>query len=231
METPVKCDDYGFDAIYVLSVAVLKEIFLPLAFDYRVYGKENVPRQGGILMASNHQSFLDPIILGCGLDRPASFMARRTLFTGNRFFGKLISRLHAFPVDREGADIEAMREMLARLKAGKVVTIFPEGTRTSDGSIRELHTGMVMFAMKAEVPILPAVIDGAFEAWPRNKKLFSLKRISVAYGQPVYPSEYEKLESKKRIYEAVTAEVAQRMRALQQLLRGERGMLPRAPQS
>ena len=138
-----------------------------LAFRVRVFGQLNVPRRGGVLIVSNHQSYLDPVLLSLGFERSVSFMARRTLFR-NRAFGRLIAALNAFPVTRGGLDIAAMREAVRRLQNGECLVVFPEGTRTSDGKIAPLRPGILAIAERADVPIVPAVIEGAFEAWPRG---------------------------------------------------------------
>lgn len=214
-------DDYGSDWLYHGLNAIFKNICFPLAFDFTVYGAENLPETGGVIMASNHQSFLDPMLLGAAARRPISFMARKTLFD-NPFFGKLITALHAFPIDRGGADKAAMKVMLAKLEARKVVIMFPEGTRTHDGSIIPLQVGMAMFAVKGNAPIVPTVIDGAYEAWPRNKKCFSFKSISIGLGKPVNAEDFAHLGKKKDIYKGITDEVYRQMLDIQKILRCKR---------
>ena len=100
----------------------------------RVFGTHHVPRQGGVLLVSNHQSFLDPVLATLAIPRECNYMARDTLFRQPQF-RRLIEYLNAFPVKRNTADLGAIKETLRRLKAGRVVLTFPEGTRTVDGSI------------------------------------------------------------------------------------------------
>jgi 1-acyl-sn-glycerol-3-phosphate acyltransferase len=157
---------------------------MPALFRVRVFGRENVPRRGGALIASSHQSYLDPALVAVGLKRPVSFMARSDLF-GAPLFGALIRSLGAFPVERGGADVGAFREAVRRLQHGSLLLVFPEGTRTPDGSIRPLKEGLPALAVRAGVPIVPAVIDGAFELWPRSRALFTLGRVWVAFGRPL----------------------------------------------
>ncbi len=170
-------------AWYAVLQQVARVLFA-VVFRIRVEGRRRLPRRGGVLVVSNHQSYLDPVLAAVGMPRPFHPMARRSLF---RFppFAWLIRSLHAFPVRRGSADMGAVREALRRLKGGAVVLMFPEGTRTRDGAIGRLRAGPVMLARRAGVPILPLVIDGAFEAWPRSRRLPRPHPIRVACGRPV----------------------------------------------
>jgi len=172
---------------YAVLQQVARVLFVT-AFGIRVFGRRRLPRCGGVLVVSNHQSYLDPVLAAVGMPRPYHPMARASLF---RFppFAWLIRSLNAFPVKRGSADMGAIREALRRLKSGAVVLMFPEGTRTRDGSIRQLQAGPVLLARRAGVPILPMVIDGAFEAWPRSRALPRPHTIRVACGRPLAPEE------------------------------------------
>ncbi len=158
-------------------------------FRGRVFGTARVPRRGGVLLVSNHQSFLDPILATLALPRECHYMARDTLFR-HPLLRRVIEFLNAFPVKRAAADIGAIKETLRRLRAGALVLAFPEGTRTTDGSIGPMHAGVVLLARKARVPIVPALILGAFESWPRTAKLPRPHPVLVAYGDPVCPHEH-----------------------------------------
>jgi len=176
-----------------LSFLVLKAFFR-----FRISGAEHVPIDGGVLIASNHQSFLDPIIISASSRCPVAFMARDTLFK-NFAFGWLIGRVNAFPVRRGAADREAIHEAINRLHGGWALLIFPEGRRSLDGSLGELRPGPAMIAHRAGAPIVPAIIKGSYEAWPRTRKLFRFRPISIVYGEPIAPpanagrETYEKL--------------------------------------
>jgi len=155
-----------------------------LAFRVRVFGQLNIPREGGVLVVANHQSYLDPILLGLGDGRRTmNYMARRSLFR-NPLFGKAIGLLNTFPVTRGGRDLAAMREAVNRVRAGACLAVFPEGTRSHDGEIGELHPGVLAIAERAEATVLPVVIEGAFEAWPRGG-LPRYRPIMLMYGQPI----------------------------------------------
>ena len=162
------------------------------AFGIRCFDRHNVPAAGGAVLAGNHQSFLDPMVVGLGLHRQVSYMARDSLFR-NLAFGWLIRSLNAFPVRRNTADLGAIKEALRRLKKGQLVLLFGEGTRTHDGRIAPLQPGIAMLARKAQVPVIPVVIDGAFEAWPRHRKLWRFETIRVAYGEPMSPQRIKQM--------------------------------------
>jgi 1-acyl-sn-glycerol-3-phosphate acyltransferase len=153
-----------------------------VVFRFRAHGIRNVPVTGGVILACNHQSFLDPVIASAALPRSVTFMARDTLF---KFapFRFLIESLNAFPVQRGAADLGAMKQSLRRLKDGWPLLVFPEGTRTKDGSIGEIRGGIALMASRARVPVVPTLIVGAYTAWPRNQKLPHPSPIEVRYGK------------------------------------------------
>ena len=187
---------------------------------YRLHGGQHLPAHGGVLLSASHQSFLDPVLYGLGLSRPFHFMARSSLFR-NPLFGLLIRSLNAFPVRRGEIDHHAIRETIRLLEAGHVVLVFPEGTRTSDGSIGRPRGGLGMIAARAGVPIVPAIVEGAFESWPRQRRFPRLRRIAVSVGRPVPPAELAGLS-----HDQVAAVLHQRMIELQTDLRRRRGEPP-----
>lgn len=167
----------------------------------RSIGLQNVPTEGGALLVSNHQSFLDPVVVGVHIRREVQFMARDTLF-GHPLFGWLIRAVNAFPVRRNTADLGAIKEAMRRLKQGHLLLMFPEGTRTPDGRVQPLLPGMFAIAKKAGVPIVPVLIDGVFKAWPRHQLLPVPGDVIVEYGRPILPAEFRNL-SPEQMTEAV----------------------------
>lgn len=184
-----------------------------LVWRVRVFGLRNVPAEGGVLLACNHQSFLDPVLVTLALHREGNYMARDTLFR-NRWFRLLIESLNAFPVKRGTADVGAIKEIIRRLRDGKVVVTFPEGTRTSDGSIRPLHDGSMLVARRAGAAIVPTLIDGAFEAWPRTQRLPRPGTIRILYGRPITSSDATELD-----VEELTRRTHEELQRLQRALR------------
>ena len=163
------------------TIARLGVTFL---FDLKVYGAQNVPATGGVLLLPNHQSYLDPVLIGVYLRRPMSFLARHGLFDNPRF-AWLIRHLRAFPVRQGAGDVGAMKEMVRRLKEGHMSTIWPEGSRTADGEIGAIEPGAALVIRRAGVPAVPVAIDGSFEAWPKWQKMFRPRPIRVMYGPPM----------------------------------------------
>lgn len=175
----------------------------------RVFGRRNVPLTGGVLLVCNHQSFFDPILATLALPRECHYMARDSLFR-NRWFRRLIESLNAFPIKRATADVGAIKETLRRLKRGALVTAFPEATRTRDGSVQPMQSGVVLLARKARVPLVPTLILGAYEAWPRQAALPRPAPIIVAYARPLWPAEMEG-RSDQECIELVRARILEMM--------------------
>lgn len=159
-----------------------------VVFRIRVRGREHVPPSGGALVMSNHQSHLDPVLVGLSTDRRLNYLARQTLF---RFapFRWLINSLDAIPLDREGLGLNGLKETLKRLRRGEMVLIFPEGTRTRDGEVGVFKPGFCALARRAGVPLLPVAIDGAFDSWPRSRPLPLPATIHIQFGEPLMPDE------------------------------------------
>jgi len=178
-----------------------------LLFRIRCRGREFVPLDGGGLVLSNHQSHLDPVLVGLATDRRLNYLARDTLF---RFapFRWLINSLDAIPLDREGLGLGGLKETLKRLKRGELVLIFPEGTRTRDGEVGTLKPGFCALARRAGVPLLPVGIDGAFDSWPRSRLLPAPAVIHIQFGEPLEPAEIAGLDDRELV-----AEMDRRIRA------------------
>lgn len=155
-------------------------------YSLRISGREHFPSTGSVMLVSNHLSHLDVLVLGILLKRPLNYVARSTLFFPP--LGFLIRSLGAFPIQRDGIGAQGLKETLKRLKKGGIVTLFPEGTRTSDGELGELKSGIALLATKARVPVVPAAIAGSFEAWPKNRWFPTPHPIRVQFG-PMIPAE------------------------------------------
>ena len=149
-------------------------------------------------MVTNHQSFLDPWLIGIAPSRQVHYMARDTLFKGG-FLHYLMELWNAFPVKRGAADLGAIRMAVDVLDRGYLLNIFPEGTRSEDGSIGAVAPGMVLILnrCKKDVPIVPVVIDGAYETWPRDAKMPKVwgGRIRIQHGKPIPAAEWRHLSA------------------------------------
>ncbi len=163
-------------------------VLLLVFWRYRIYGRNRVPPTGSLLIVANHQSYLDSGAVGVAVGpRHSDSVAREGLFK-NPVFGRLISSLYAFPVREDGGgDTRAIKETLARLKQGRAVIIFPEGSRTHDGSVGEFKRGAAVIVKRAKCPVLPVAVEGAYDAWPRGARAPSLfgTRVSASIGRPI----------------------------------------------
>jgi len=195
-------------------------MFCSLFFRVSVYDKENVPDKGAFIVISNHQSFIDPLFCGVYIKRELNFMARDTLFS-NPFFGWLISSVGTIPVARSQADLSAVKKIIERLKEGRGVCLFPEGTRTSDGRISSFKGGFGLLSRRGRAAIVPVVIDGAFDCWPRHKKIFSPGRIVVCYGKAISVEEAKNMGDKK-----LAKKLTDTMRQMQKDIRQKQGKEP-----
>jgi len=162
-----------------LSWVILK-LFLRLA----VSGREHIPASGGFILASNHASNIDPVALGVACTKPLHFMAKEELFR-NRFFGRVLRSVHAFPLRRRGADISAIKEAIRRVRRGDGLLIFPEGTRSVDGKLNAPLEGVGFLAEKLNVPVVPAYVKGTERALPRGARFIRPCAISVTFGEPI----------------------------------------------
>ncbi len=185
---------------------VCRLVFL-VVYRVRCTGREHIPRAGGALVLSNHQSHFDPILVGLGSNRRMNYLARQTLF---RFppFRWLINSLDAIPLDREGLGLNGLKETLRRIKRGEMVLMFPEGTRTHDGEVHALKPGFCALARRLNVPLVPVAVAGAFDAWPRTRMFPRGGRFHVQYGAPIMPEEIARFEERDLV-----AEVERRIRA------------------
>jgi len=167
---------------------------------FRVFGLENIPETGGVLLAANHQSYMDPVLVAMVLPREMHFMARRSLFR-NPVFRAIIVSYNAFAIERDTADVKGVKEAIARLEAGNILLVFPEGTRTENGTIGRMKPGIGMLAERAAVPIVPVLIDGAYEVWPKGSRIPRFGRITMIFGKPLPP--VSETTAVNRIYDAV----------------------------
>ncbi len=196
----------------------LSRVGFKLYFRGRVFGLENVPESGGVMLVANHQSFLDPVVGALALRRECHFMARDSLFR-NPLFGRLIAYLNAFPVKRGAADTGAVKEILRRLKDGQAVMVFPEGSRSRDGTIGPFNPNALLLAKKAGVPIVPTVIDGTFEALPRGCRWPRPHRVLVTYAEPI-PVEQLQAASPEELLELLSRRLEAGLNTLRSVRRG-----------
>ncbi len=176
---------------------------------WKVEGHHNIPEQGGVVVAANHRSYWDPVVVGCAMTRKVRFIAKADLFR-IPVFRNIIRGMGSFPVKREGVDREGIRTALHFLQDGKAVGIFPEGTRSKTEELLEPQMGAALIALKADVPIVPTALINTPGI---------LRPIKVVFGKPMYFSELRD----KKLTSAVLKEVSARLMAeIGSLLRSER---------
>ena len=196
-------------------------LFCRLFFRFSISGRENIPATGAFLLVSNHQSFLDPLFCGVFVKRRLTFLARDSLFT-NPFFGRILSSVNAIPVRRGEADLSAIKKIINKLKDGGGVCIFPEATRTRDGKISALKPGFGLVCRRGNSAVVPVVVDGAFECWPRHKKIFSPgKRITVSYGKAIIAEQVKNMKDRE-----LAASITDTLREMQTNCRNKAGKEP-----
>lgn len=181
-------------------------------FRWRVFNAERVPLSGGVILASNHSSFLDPPLVGSGLNRDINYLARESLF---RYpgIGALLRSWNAVPVDRDGGGAKGLKMILGRLLQGNGIILFPEGTRTTDGNLQPARSGIGLTVIKSTAPVVPVRVFGTFEAYGKHIKIPRPHRVIVKYGQPMI-FEALRAEAKtcdkarlKEIYQQVADEI------------------------
>ena len=178
---------------------LLSKIYFPVT----VYGAKYFPPSGNVIIASNHVSNLDPILLGLAYRRKISYLAKDTLFK-NKIFSWILYHVSAFPIKRNTSDISALREALKRLKKGGSLVVFPEGTRKSN----EPQQGIGFLAVKTGVPVIPAYIVGSDKVLPAGAKALTRGKITVVLGEPMVFSP----ENKE--YEQISNQLMQRIDSL-----------------
>jgi 1-acyl-sn-glycerol-3-phosphate acyltransferase len=188
--------DPGARNLFYKAVRATALLYLEGFYGLRVSGRRALPRRGGFVLASNHQSFLDPMVLGVASPRPLAFLARESLFQ-HPLFGLIIRKLNAIPVATDSLSPDALRRAVQVLKRGWPLVVFPEGTRSPDGRLHPLRRGVALLAVRAGVPVIPVRIFGAYAAWPRHRKFpRSRGRIAVAFGPLlVYDSQSDTYDS------------------------------------
>jgi 1-acyl-sn-glycerol-3-phosphate acyltransferase len=187
-------------------------VLFKVYFRYHVYNAEQVPLEGGVILASNHASYLDPPLIGAGLRRLVNFLARANLFS-IPVVGWVLRHWEVVPVDRDGGGAVGLRAILERLLAGGAIVLFPEGTRTHDGKLQPARSGIGLTVIKSNAPVVPVRVFGMFEAYGRYLLFPRPYRVAVKYGQPM---RFERLRAEakmcakprlKQIYQQVADEI------------------------
>jgi 1-acyl-sn-glycerol-3-phosphate acyltransferase len=163
----------------MIAVALMR-----ILFRLESRGTEHIPCEGPVLIVANHSSVLDPPIVGGACPRQLTFLAKAELFRIPGL-GRLIRRLGAQPLRREGADPSALRTAQRVLAEGKAILVFPEGTRGEEGDLREAKPGAALLAVQSGAAVVPAYVQGTGRAWPRGRHLPRPVKVMVTFGAPL----------------------------------------------
>jgi 1-acyl-sn-glycerol-3-phosphate acyltransferase len=181
--------------------------FASLYFRFRTVGLEHIPRKGPFVLACNHVSFLDPYLCGMGCrTREVGFMAKEELFR-IPVFSWFIRTSGAFPIKRGTYDSDAFSVFFDRIRDGRPVTVYPEGTRSLDGGLQRGKRGIGMLLHKAKVPVLPAYLHGSYQAWPKGRRLPRPHRVTLFIGTPVPLDELMQAPPSREVQQAVSDRV------------------------
>jgi 1-acyl-sn-glycerol-3-phosphate acyltransferase len=184
-----------------------------VAFQYRAYGQENIIEEGPAIMAVNHQSYLDPPLVGITCKNELYYLARKTLFE-KKLLGPIISRVNALPVDLSRGDLAAFRSILKLLQEGHRTVIFPEGTRSLTGQIQKARPGIGMIIARTLAPVVPIRIFGSFEAWPKGGKIRP-HPITVVVGKPIRFKKDDFAAHNREVYQKISEQVLAAVAALE----------------
>lgn len=183
-----------------------------LVFRHRTVHPELLPEAGGAIIVANHVSFLDPCMVGASFRKPIYYLARKSLFKG--FLGWLLPRIQVLPMDLGKGDLASMKRILSLLKEGHRVLIFPEGTRSPDGTLQAAEAGIGFLIAKGGVPVVPVRLFGAHECWPRTSSWPRPGRITVVAGPAVDFSELPEGLTGRERYQACADQVMRSLAAI-----------------
>ena len=192
----------------------LSRLLAQLFFGFRIIHRERMIQTGPVILAANHQSFLDPPLAGNAADRAIFFLAKKSLMDVP-VLGWLLPKLNVIPVNLEGGDRSALKALIRVLSAGECALVFPEGTRTPDGNLQPAEPGLGLIIAKTRAPVVPARIFGAFDAWPIGGKIHLFRKITVVLGDPIYFSDADLSGSGKELYLRLSQRVMDAIAALQ----------------
>jgi len=184
-----------------------------LFFRFRVIHRERMLQCGPVILAMNHQSYLDPPLAGTTSDRAIYFLARRTLLDVP-LLGWLLPKLNVIPVNQEGVDRSAIRAVIRILQAGNGILVFPEGSRTLDGNLQPAEPGLGLVIAKTLAPVVPLRIFGAHEALPRDGGRVRCVPITIVIGEPIFFSAADIEAGEKNLYAQLSDRVMNAIAAL-----------------
>jgi 1-acyl-sn-glycerol-3-phosphate acyltransferase len=191
----------------------VSRILAKIFFRFRILHRERMIQSGPVIMASNHQSYFDPPLVGNASDRAIYILARRSLLNVP-ILGWFLPKLNVIPVDQDGVDRSALKGIIRVLRRGECALVFPEGARTLDGNLQPAQPGVGLIIARTLAPVVPVRIFGAHEALPRGGG-FHFHPITVVVGEPIYFSEADLQPRDKNLYARLSQRVMDAIAALQ----------------
>ena len=200
---------FHYHFFHIIARPMLKSLF-----KFKVYGAENVPLNGGALFMSNHASHADPVFLGAAARGNLHYMARSTLFKPAPV-GWFLMKLNAFPIHLGTPDRKAIRQALKLLEEENYLLIFPEGTRSVDGTLGKPQAGVGLIAHKATKPVIPIFLSGTQNALPRGSMMLRPAKVTLHFGKPIDMDRYRSEKASRELYEMIGEEVMSKIAELQ----------------
>lgn len=184
----------------------LAKILAKTLFRMRVVHPERMIETGPLILAVNHSSYFDPPLAGICSKRAVYYLARKSLLKWP-FFGPLFPDMNVIPVERDGNDMSALREVIKKVKEGNGIVLFPEGTRSKDGNLQKAKAGIGLVIAKTQAPVVPMRIFGAYEAFPKGTKRMRFTKITVVIGEPIYFTKDELSDNSRETYQRLSDRV------------------------
>ena len=187
-------------------------IYTGLYHRRQVFNEERIPRTGGVILASNHLSYIDPPLVGCSTRRVIHYLARASAFKG-AIGGAILRSWNSIPVDRDGGSTKGLRTILERLREGRAIMMFPEGTRSPDGTQQTSRPGIGLMIAKSDAPVIPVRVFGTYEAYGRHHAIPRPRRVQVKFGEALRFKELRVEASecnpdrRREVYDEITAKL------------------------
>jgi 1-acyl-sn-glycerol-3-phosphate acyltransferase len=182
-------------------------------FSFKVVHRERIIETGGVILAMNHESYIDPPLAGIACHRELFYLARKTLLKWP-VMGQIFPHMNVIPVDQERADMSALKTVIKKIRAGHATVIFPEGGRTTDGNLQPAQPGLGLVIAKTLAPVVPMRIFGAHKAFPMGGKPRPFTPVTIVVGEPMYFTKDDLVGGGRELYQRLSERVMERIAAI-----------------
>ena len=183
-------------------------------FSFKVVHRERIIEDGGCIFAMNHESYIDPPLAGIACKRELFYLARKSLLKWP-IMGQIFPHMNVIPVDQERADMSALKTVIKHIRAGEATVIFPEGSRTPDGTLQPAQPGLGLVIAKTLAPVVPMRIFGAHKAFPMGGKPLPFTPVTIVVGEPMYFTKDDLVGEGRELYQRLSERVMERIAAIQ----------------